>query len=162
MAATSVHCPFCGAPAVAGTREAHYRRGDKVIKLHVQHWECSGDCTSADGQGPYRFEDPQLLRLNDETARRVWLEQFDEPMPAAGRPGRKVNEKRGNRVSVLLSDTEVARLDALRGEESRSEFLRRTLAPSNVKAPGFPLYELPLTHRRRRSWNVLDSASGHQ
>ena len=156
MSDRSMTCPFCDAPAVEGTRVASYRRGDRVIKIEAKHWECSQECKGSNGREPYRFEDPRLLRENDQTARRVWLERFSEPMPTAGRPGRKPKEKREHRVPVLLTETEIKRLDELRGEQSRSEFLRDRLGTTPTRAPGFPLYEQPLAEKGRRRSHVRD------
>lgn len=44
--------------------------------------------------------------------------------PPGQKPGRKPAEPLDERVVAMLSKAELARLDAARGERSRSEFLR--------------------------------------
>jgi hypothetical protein len=118
-------CPYCHTPARLGTRISRYRRGDRVLPVEVQHWECPAGCLAEDAQGPFRFEDPALLRANDEAARQAWMERFAEPMPPSGRPGRKPKEKRTVRVQVMLTPSEAQSIDHARGDLDRSEYLRR-------------------------------------
>ncbi|MFH1465097.1 MAG: hypothetical protein ABIO70_11995 [Pseudomonadota bacterium] len=118
-------CPYCGAVARLGTRISRYRRGERVLAVEVRHWECPAGCLAEDGQSPLHFEDPPLLRANDEEARRAWLERFGGPMPPSGRPGRKPRERRSVRVQVLVTPSEAEAIDRARGELDRSEYIRR-------------------------------------
>lgn len=158
MKSEAKDCPFCEKGAVKGEREASYRRGKKVIKIKAIHWECVGECREADGVGVYRFEDAGCLRENDAEAREVWLRQYGEPMPVAGRPGRKVVERRKNRVAVLLTDSEIHVLDERRGRLSRSEYLRRSVSSEESNIPNFPLIEQTLGQKTRRAPYVRDIA----
>lgn len=120
-------CPFCGAPARAGSRATHVRRGERVLAIDVQHWECATGCLDEDGTSPFRFEDAVLLRKNDESIRAAWQEKFREPLPSTRRPGRKPPERRDVRVQILLTPSEAEILDRSRGEVPRSEFIRKRL-----------------------------------
>lgn len=129
MTATTAACPFCNQPARLVMRPARVRRGDRVLPVELETWECSAGCTGPEGESPFRFVDRPLGRRNDEAAREAWESTFGEPMPEARRPGRKPPEKRDVPVHVMLTHTEVEELDRLRGEVSRSQFIReRTLS----------------------------------
>jgi hypothetical protein len=117
-------CPYCGLPSRLFGRVTHVRRGDRVLPVSLAHWQCDHGCVEDDGSTPFRFEDPPLLRANDEAVRAAWQAQFGEPLPVAGRPGRKPAEPRRVRVQVLLTPSEVEELDQKRGSTTRSEFIR--------------------------------------
>ena len=111
---------------------------------HLFYSEYESALMGPDGMSPFRFEDPYLLRANDEAARAAWIERFGEPMPPAGRPGRKPREKRTVRVHILFTELEKRMIDRERSDCSRSEFLRaRALHRGSHVAPRFPLLELP-------------------
>ena len=71
-----------------------------------------------------RFVDPSLSEVNRALADAAWQQQFGEPLPVGQKPGRKPAEPLEERVIAMLSKAELARLDAARGDRSRSEFLR--------------------------------------
>lgn len=71
-----------------------------------------------------RFVDASLSEANHARADAAWREHFGEPLPPGRKPGRKPAEPLEERVIAMLSKPELARLDAARGERSRSEFLR--------------------------------------
>lgn len=71
-----------------------------------------------------RFVDVSLGDVNHALADAAWREHFGEPLPPGQEPGRKPVEPLDERVIVMLSKAELARLDAARGERSRSELLR--------------------------------------
>lgn len=71
-----------------------------------------------------RFVDPSLIDANRALAEAAWREHYGEPLPPAQKPGRKPIAPLEERVIAMLSKAELARLDAARGERSRSEFLR--------------------------------------
>ncbi len=120
-------CPFCERPAVLKTGTSRYRRGDRVISVTTEYWECPSACTGPEGEQPFQFEDHQLALSNDEAARRAWRDRFGVEMPSRMRPGRKTQTPRRRRVPVLMSDDELAALDGARGEMSRGAFLRQAL-----------------------------------
>lgn len=123
----AVNCPFCERPAKLVTRKSRYRRGDRLVSVSTQHWECQNGCAGPDGGVPFQFEDPALLRGNDRAARKAWREYYGEEMPAALRPGPKPREARSHRIQVMLTESERQLLDRRRGDLSRSEYLRRVL-----------------------------------
>lgn len=132
-------CPFCGKRATFENGQSRYRRGPRVVSVKTKHWRCPSDCQGPDGSRPFLFEDPQLLRANDEAARAAWQRTFDEEMPLPKRPGRKPEEPRGERVQVLLSRREREALDRTRGSRSRSEVLRARTFDHAGGGPEFPL-----------------------
>lgn len=93
------------------------------------------------------------MRLNDEAARAAWTEKFAEPMPPAGRPGRKTRARRSAPVQVRLTEQERDRLERERGDLSLSAYVRSAVfhRPASPRAPGFPLTETDVLdgpHRR--------------
>lgn len=125
MTKTDIVCPYCGTATVIGAHTATFRRGTKVLVMDVQHRECPGGHPGPDGEVPFRFEDPILLRANDEAARRGWQARYREPMPPATRPGRKPKEPRTVRLTVLLTESEAHVLDSERGATPRAEYVRK-------------------------------------
>lgn len=136
-------CPYCQEPAILSSRVTRYRRGQRELPVKTGYWECPSGCEGPDGSMPFCFEDPQLLRANDEKTRAAWLDRFGEPMPPSRRPGRKPAERRSTRVQVRLTPSERLQLDRDRGDASRSAFLRdRALQGArSPAAPGFPLVD---------------------
>lgn len=121
-------CPLCKAPATLERRTTRYRRGSRVLAVNTWTWQCASGCADPDtGEAPYRFLDAALMRWNDGRAKEAWLEHFQEPMPGSRR-GQRRGEKRTVRVPVMLTPSEARRLDRLRGDASRSEFLRQQLS----------------------------------
>ena len=120
-------CPYCEVEARLVERTVRFRRGRRVLSVEVREWECPNACAGPDGERPFRFQDPALMRHNEQVARAAWLQRYGEPMPARRLPGRKTTAHRRVRVPVLLTTEEVARLDRLRGSMSRSAYLRRAL-----------------------------------
>ncbi len=146
------NCPYCLSPAVPGTRVARVRRGRRVLSVEVRHWQCPGACPGPEGVPPFRFEDPELLRANDDAARRAWRERFGEEMPPARRPGRKPREKKTARIAVLFTESQRRQLDRARGAVSRSEYVRAAaLSPlGSRRAPSFPLADCSEPDGRHR------------
>lgn len=129
----STACPLCNGSATLEQRTTRYRRGDRVLAVDTWTWQCSSGCADpTNGEVPYRFMDPLLLRWNDDRAKESWLEQFGDPMPESRR-GRRRGERRTVRVPVMLTPSEARRLDRLRGDASRSEFLRQQLSGKERK-----------------------------
>jgi hypothetical protein len=90
-------------------------------------WECPTGCPDpADGNVPYQFTTFELMSWEEARARDEWAVRFGEPMPPSRR-ARLPDEQRSLRVSLLLTPDEAERLDRLRGDMSRSEFLRRAI-----------------------------------
>lgn len=113
------------APCVATLEEhtVHIRRGDKTIEAPRWYWRCL-TCKDPIEDGPYEFVDSALMDRNDAAARDGWVRKFAESLPAARRPGRKPEEPKTERVTVLLTPSEVKVLDRKRGDRTRSEFIR--------------------------------------
>jgi hypothetical protein len=101
-----------------------------VLAVDVQHWQCDHGCLDEDGDAPFRFEDPPLMRANDEAIRAAWQKRFGEALPPTGRPGRKATEPREVRVQVMLTASELAAIDRDRGELPRSAYIRRRVLRS--------------------------------
>ena len=57
------------------------------------------------------FLDAQLMAANDAALAQAWREKYDEDVPATGRPGRKTDAPRTERVAVLLTPDELGLLD---------------------------------------------------
>ncbi len=99
------------------------RRGERVLAVPQKAWVCER-CRDPDTGEAMRFVDSSLIEVNRALAEAAWREHFDEPLPPGLKPGRKPAEPLDERVIAMLSKAELARLDAARGDRSRSEFLR--------------------------------------
>ena len=100
------------------------RRGSRTVHYVARVWSCATCADPDTGSPPLEFIDAQLIALNDEALRRAWLQKYGEDIPASGRPGRKTDEPKAERVAVLLTTEDMELVDASRGSRSRSEFLR--------------------------------------
>jgi hypothetical protein len=110
------------------SKVTRFRRGERVLPLDGFVWQCPSTCPDpAYGSTPYQFSTFELMEWEEIRAAEAWRERFGEPMPPSQR-GRRPHEQRTVRVPVLLTPTEAERLDALRGERPRGEFLRQLLA----------------------------------
>jgi hypothetical protein len=128
MAMTPPPCAHGACAATLHTRTAMARRGDRVVSYEAQLWRCDRCGDPVTGASPLEFLDAQLMRANDGTLARAWLEKFGEALPASGRPGRRTDAARTERVAVLLTPEELARVDEARGDLTRSEFVRSLVA----------------------------------
>jgi hypothetical protein len=99
------------------------RRGEHVLAVPQKVWVCER-CRDPDTGAAMRFIDPSLREINQALADAAWRDHFGEPLPPGQKPGRKPTEPLDERVVAMLSKAELARLDAARGDRSRSEFLR--------------------------------------
>jgi hypothetical protein len=99
------------------------RRGERVLAVPQRAWLCER-CQDPDTGNAPRFVDPSLIEVNRALAEAAWRDHYGEPLPPGQKPGRKPAEPLEERVIAMLSKAELARLDAARGERSRSEFLR--------------------------------------
>ena len=120
-----LNCPLCGASAVRTTRSLHVRRGDRDVNVVVESLVCDACADPMTGEKPFRFVDPPTGDHNHARISDAWQAKYGEPLPKRGVPGRPTDARRSERVSVLLSPEEVAKVDRRRGRLSRSEFLRR-------------------------------------
>lgn len=124
----SPSCSGCGKPAVLVPKVTRFRRGDRVLPFDGLVWQCPSGCPDpADGSTPYQFSTLDLMTSEEEQAAEAWQERFGEPMPAPQR-ARRPDEQRTVRVPVLLTPAEAERLDKLRGDRPRGEFLRQLLS----------------------------------
>ena len=80
----SALCPYCNQPTVKRLRPFKVRRGDRVLELELNFWECDR-CPDEDGYTPFAFQDGELGREHDEWIKQAWLETFGEPLPPSGR-----------------------------------------------------------------------------
>lgn len=99
------------------------RRGERVLAVPQKTWVCER-CRDPDTGDASRFVDPSLGEVNHASADAAWREHFSEALPASQKPGRKPTEPLDERVIAMLSKAELGRLDAARGQRSRSAFLR--------------------------------------
>lgn len=128
-------CPYCKTTARLVLRPVRVKRGDRVLSVDLETWECVTGCAAPDGPPPFRFVEQVVAHRNTERVRERWLAEFGEPLPEARRPGRKPPERRSVPVHVLLTPSEARELDRLRGEESRSEYIRsHVLTPTRRSA----------------------------
>lgn len=133
---TPPECAGCGGAARLVPRLTRVRRRERVVAFESWTWECPGDCPDPfTGERPFRFADPPLLRWEDERAGEAWQERYGEPIPPSER-GKHPGPHRTVRVPVMLTPAEAARLDAIRGDLSRSEFLRQNLTEVGRRAKG--------------------------
>ena len=67
------------------------------------------------------------MKANEAALAAAWQAKYGEDLPPSGRPGRKTDNPRTERVAVLLTPEELERVDARRGARSRSQFLREVI-----------------------------------
>ena len=121
--------PTCNHPdchATLRTRSAMARRGDRTVAYEAQVWRCDR-CTDPDGGEPLEFLDAQLMAANDAALAAAWTARYAEDVPASGRPGRRSEAPKTERVAVLLTPDELAAVDERRHGRSRSVFLRQVI-----------------------------------
>jgi hypothetical protein len=88
-------------------RPAMARRGAHTVAYEAHVWRCDR-CSDPDtGRPPLEFLDAQLIAANDAALATVWREKYGEEIPATGRPGRKTEAPRTERVAVLLTPEEL-------------------------------------------------------
>lgn len=122
--------PACNHPDCAVTlvpRTCMGRRGDRTVTYEGRGWRCSRCADPDTGQPPLEFVDAQLVKANEAALAHAWRDKYDEELPPSGRPGRKTDNPRTERVAVLLTPEELDRVDARRGSRSRSDFLREVI-----------------------------------
>lgn len=123
--------PACNHPDCVVTlheRACMGRRGDRTVTYEGLGWRCSRCADPDTGEAPLEFVDAQLMKANELALAAAWRAKFGEELPASGRPGRKTEAPRTERVAVLLTPEEMERVDRRRGERSRSEFLRDVIS----------------------------------
>lgn len=131
---THPNCSGCSTPAALVPKVTRFRRGDRVLPVDGFVWQCPLGCVDPeDGSSPYQFSSFELMEWEEARAAEVWRERFGESMPASRR-GRVPDEQRTVRVPVLLTPGEAERLDSLRGDRPRGEFLRQLIAEPGRRA----------------------------
>ena len=105
-------------------RPAMARRGDRTVSYVAECWRCARCADPDTGAPPLEFLDDALIRRNEAALAAAWRDRYGEGVPPSGRPGPKTGAPREERLAVLLTSDELARLDARRGRTSRSEFVR--------------------------------------
>ena len=126
-------CGVATCTATLHTRVAQVRRGARVVEVERRFWRCSV-CRDPLTGAPLELIDAALAAENEDLAWAEWRRRFGEDLPPVLPPGRRPGRKRERRVTVLLSDEELARLDELRGRRTRSDFLREAALPGGRKA----------------------------
>lgn len=117
-------CLYCEKPARSVLIATRVKRGDTVLSVPLETWQCESGCRSEDGTRPFAFSDQAQARRNDAVIRSAWRDAFGEEIPEPKRPGRKPQEPRVRTVQVKLTESELRDLDDRRGGASRSEYLR--------------------------------------
>jgi len=131
---TPPRCSGCDSPAELVPKLTRFRRADRILPFDGFVWQCPSGCVDPDdGSSPYQFSTVDLMQWEEAQAAEVWRDRFGEPMPPSQR-ARRPDEKRTVRVPVLLTPAEAERLDALRGDRPRGEFLRQLLAEPRRRA----------------------------
>lgn len=127
-------CSGCGTPARLSPKVTRFRRGERVLPFDGYIWECHGGCIDPAGSAtPYRFSSLELMEWEDAAVAEKWLAHFGKAMPPSQR-GRVPEAQRTVRVPVLLTPAEAERLDALRGDRPRGDFLRQLLRAPERRA----------------------------
>lgn len=127
-------CSGCGKAARVVPKVTRFRRGERVLPFDGFVWQCPSGCPDpADGSTPYQFSTLELMAWEEQEASLAWRERFGEPMPPPQR-ARRPDEQRTVRVPVLLTRAEAERLDKLRGDRPRGEFLRQLLGQPGRRA----------------------------
>lgn len=109
-------------------RPAMGRRGERIVAYTAHGWRCSRCADPDSGVPPLEFVDAQLTAVNEAALAVAWHARYGEELPTSGRPGRKTDSPRTERVAVLLTPEELGRVDDRRGSRSRSEFLREVIS----------------------------------
>ena len=122
-------CPHCEKPARSVLIPTRVKRGDRVLSVPLETWECESGCRSEDGSRPFAFSDQAQATRNAPLIVAAWRDAFGEEIPEAKRPGRKPQEPRNRTVQVKLTERELSELDQRRGEASRSEYIRSHALP---------------------------------
>src|SRR4051812_46951752 len=99
-------CPYCVKPARSVLIPTRVKRGDHVLSVPLETWECESGCRSEDGSRPFAFSDQAQAKRNDPVIRAAWRAAFGEEIPEAKRPGRKPQEPRNRTVQVKLTERE--------------------------------------------------------
>ena len=121
-------CESTGRPADLVPFPFRVRRGERTLSVTGWIWNCPDCRDPMDGSSPWEFTDPAVGQVNQLIAEQSWQETFGEPLPPSAR-GRKNRPLRLVRVPVLMTEDEARRLDDIRGDLTRSEFLRRSVDP---------------------------------
>ena len=94
------------------------------MNVRLPFWVCDRCADPETGQPPLVFADAEVSEQQAVLIQAAWQEKYGEPLPPRQPPGRKPEELKEERVQVLFTASELARLDRVRGEKSRSEFIR--------------------------------------
>jgi hypothetical protein len=131
--------PTCNHPECKVTlhaRPAMARRGERTVAYEAVGWRCNRCADPDTGKPPLEFLDAALMAANEDALTSAWREKYDEDVPPTGRPGRKTEAPRTERIAVLLTPEELVRVDARRGSRSRSEFLREVIGDTLRRRTG--------------------------
>ncbi len=112
-------------------RAVQVRRGNRVVETRRSYRRCER-CRDPDTGDAYEFVDAELMARNDEAASEAWRVKFGEALPSAGPRGRPTRQPRVERVTVLLTSSELAEIDRDRGPRTRSDFIRERVLRKRV------------------------------
>ncbi len=116
-------CPLCGAPMEVAPQRRRIRRGERDLSFQAPAWVC-GNHPDLPG-GRYVLVDPAQMRASEAASRLAWRGEFGEELPRVSPSGRPPGDDRlERRVELRMSDPESRMLDELRGDGSRSDYLR--------------------------------------
>jgi len=107
--------------------ERTVRRDTRELIYQGWVWSCTGCRDPFDDTTPFQFLDGRAWLLNAERAAAAWQENFDEPLPAARNQSR-TRVVSTEQITLRLDNSELARLDDLRGDLTRTDFLRQPLS----------------------------------
>lgn len=74
-------CTYCQKPAVRKPHVWKVRRGNRFVSVSSDYWECQSNCMGPDGEQPFAWLGPILMREVDVNAEIAWLEVWKEPIP---------------------------------------------------------------------------------
>ena len=55
MSETTPKCPYCDGPTVLVRIPTRVKRGDRVLTVPLETWECQGTCRVEDRTRPFAF-----------------------------------------------------------------------------------------------------------
>ena len=126
---TDTGCESCGQTRELVSREARIQRGERRVTYTAQFWSCPGCRDPESGETPFVFADNELLDRNYAAAQAAWQQRYGEPLPVRRAPGRprEQPQRRDETIALRLTAGELEPLDAERGEQSRSAYIRAKL-----------------------------------
>lgn len=60
------------------------------MTFETTYWACGSGCPGFEGEIPFCWQDPPLMRATDKASRKAWYEEYGEPMPPSRVPRTKM------------------------------------------------------------------------